>query len=151
MRFAESDDLRNWRLTAKECVYTKARYSACPALRYLDDQYYMIYLEAYPGPWYAPHVVRSKDLITWEQSPFKPIMRHSDEDRAIANPKLTEAQRNRIASAVNLNNSDVDFCEFHGKTVIYYSWGNQQGIEHLAEARFDGSEAEFLRSFFPKP
>ena len=28
MRFAESDDLRNWRLTAKECVYTKARYSA---------------------------------------------------------------------------------------------------------------------------
>lgn len=151
MRFAESDDLRNWRLTAKECVYTKERYSACPALRFLDDRYYMVYLEAYPGPWYAPHVVRSKDLITWEQSPFKPIMKHSDEDRTIASPKLNEAERTRIAGAQDLNNSDVDFCEFEGKTVIYYSWGNQQGVEHLAEARFDGTEAAFLQGFFPGP
>lgn len=150
MRFAESDDLRNWRLTTKECVYTKQRYSACPALRFLDGQYYMVYLEGYPGPWYAPHIVRSKDLITWEQSPFKPIMKHSDEDRIIANPKLSEAEKTRIAGAKNVNNSDVDFCEFEGKTIIYYSWGNQQGSEHLAEARYDGTEADFLRSFFPK-
>jgi hypothetical protein len=149
MRFASSKDLRNWSLTPKECVYTKERYSACPALRFLDDRYYMVYLEAYPGPSYAPHIVRSRDLITWEESPFKPIMKHSDEDKKIANPKLTEEQRKRIADAVNINNSDVDFCEFQGKTIINYSWGNQQGIEHLAEAVYDGSEAQFLRSFFP--
>ncbi len=151
MRFAESDDLRNWRLTAKECVYTKERYSACPALRFVDDRYYMVYLEAYPGPWYAPHIVRSKDLVEWEESPFKPIMKHSDEDRAIANPKLSEGERNRIVKAVDLNNSDVDFCEFKGKTVINYSWGNQQGVEHLAAAEFDGKESDFLKGFFPKP
>jgi len=149
MRFASSRDLRNWSLTPKECVYTKERYSACPALRFLDDRYYMVYLEAYPGPSYAPHIVRSKDLITWEDSPFKPIMEHSDEDKKIANPKLTEEQRKRIADAVNINNSDVDFCEFQGKTIINYSWGNQQGIEHLAEAVYNGSEAQFLKSFFP--
>ena len=51
--------------------------------------------------------------------------------------------------AVNINNSDIDLCEFQGKTVIYYSWGNQQGIEHLAEAVYDGPLADFLRSFFP--
>ncbi len=150
MRFATSNDLMAWTLMPKSCVYTKERYSACPALRFLDGQYYMVYLEAYPGPWYAPHIVRSKDLIAWEESPFKPIMKHSDEDRKIANPKLTQEQRDRIAKAVNLNNSDVDFCEFQGKTVIVYSWGNQQGIEHLAEAEYAGSEADFLRGFFPK-
>jgi len=150
MRFASSKDLRNWSLTPKECVYTKERYSACPALRFLDDRYYMVYLEAYPGPSYAPHIVRSKDLITWEGSPFKPIMKHSDEDKKVANPNLTEAQRKRIADAVNINNSDVDFCEFQEKTIINYSWGNQQGIEHLAEAVYDGSEAQFLKSFFPE-
>jgi hypothetical protein len=61
-------------------------------------------------------------------------MTFSDADRRIANAKLTSDEKDRIAKAVNLNNSDVDLCEFGGKTVIYYSWGNQQGIEHLAEA-----------------
>ena len=32
-RFAESDDLINWKLTPSECVYSKERYTACPALR----------------------------------------------------------------------------------------------------------------------
>jgi alpha-L-fucosidase len=149
MRFATSKDLLDWQLTPKDCVYTKERYSACPALRFLDGYYYMIYLESYPG-YYAPNIVRSKDLIHWEESPFKPIMKHSDEDRKIANPKLTHEQRDRIAKAVNLNNSDLDFCEFQGKTIIMYSWGNQTGIEHLAEAVYEGTEADFLRGFFPK-
>jgi hypothetical protein len=39
--------------------------------------------------------------------------------------------------------------EFRGKTVLYYSWGNQQGTEFLAEAVYDGTLADFLRSFFP--
>ena len=147
-RFATSVDLLAWALTPSACVYTKERYSACPALRYLDGDYYMIYLESYPGYW-APHIVRSKDLVVWEESPFKPIMKHSGEDKRIANPKLTEAERKRIADAVDVNNSDVDFCEFEGKTIIYYSWGNQQGIEHLAEAVYEGPEAAFLKGFFP--
>ena len=148
-RFATSDDLITWKLTPKQCVYTKERYSACPALRYLDGLYYMVYLESYPGYW-APHVVRSKDLVAWEESPFKPIMKHSDQDKQIANPGLTKEQRERIANAVNANNSDLDFCQFHGRTVIYYSWGNQHGIEHLAEAVFEGTEDQFLKGFFPE-
>jgi len=149
MRFATSPDLLSWTLTPKQCVYTKERYSACPALRFLDGQYYMIYLEGYPGYW-APHIVRSKDLIAWEESAFKPIIKHSAEDKRIANPKLTPAQREHIANAKNVNNSDVDFCEFDGKTIINYSWGNQHGTEFLAEAVFAGTEAEFLKGFFPE-
>ena len=149
MRFAESDDLVNWRVLPSDCVYSKDRYTACPAIRFLDDTYYMIYLEEKPGPTYAPHIVRSKDLVNWEQSPFNPIMTYSDEDKKIANPKLTPEERERIAKAVDINNSDVDLCEFDGKTVIYYSWGNQQGTEFLAEAVYDGPLASFLRGFFP--
>ena len=58
-------------------------------------------------------------------------------------------QRTRIANAKNLNNSDMDFCEWQGRLVINYSWGNQQGVEHLAEAIYDGNEAQFLRGWFP--
>ena len=76
-------------------------------------------------------------------------MQFSDDDKRIANPKLTPAERERIAKAVNLNNSDVDFCEFQGKVVIYYSWGNQHGVEHLAEAVYEGTLESFLRGFFP--
>jgi hypothetical protein len=149
-RFAESDDLLNWKLTPSECVYSKDRYTACPALRLLNGYYYMIYLEARPDPTYEPHIVRSKGLIHWESSPFNPVMQFSDEDKIIRNPNLTSEQRKRIAGAVNLNNSDVDLCEFNGKVIIYYSWGNQQGIEHLAEAVYNGSLESFMTGFFPE-
>ena len=149
MRFAESPDLIHWKLTPPECVFAKDRYTACPAIRFLDGLYYMIYLEARPGPTYEPHIVRSKDLVHWEASPLNPVFKHSFEDKFIANPKLTAEERDRIAKAVDINNSDIDLCEFEGKTIIVYSWGNQQGIEHLAEAVYDGTLAEFLRSWFP--
>jgi alpha-L-fucosidase len=149
MRFAESKNLLDWRLLPEACVYTKERYSACPALRFLDGWFYMLYLEAKPGPNYETHVVRSKDLIRWESSPFNPVLKASPEDKGIATPKLTADQRAKIARAVDLNNSDVDLCEFRGKTIIMYSWGNQQGTEFLAEAVYDGTLASFLKGFFP--
>jgi hypothetical protein len=147
--FAESKDLLEWKLLPRECVYSKEKYTACPALRYLDGYYYMIYLESRPGPTYESHIVRSKDLKQWESSRLNPVLKFSEEDKAIANPKLTAAQRKAIAQATNINNSDVDLCEYQGKTVIYYSWGNQQGTEFLAEAVYEGTLAQFLRSFFP--
>lgn len=149
IRFAESPDLSQWRLTPSECVYSKDRYTACPAIRFLEGYYYMIYLEAMQGPRYEPYIVRSRDLVHWEGSIFNPVMTPSADDKLIANPRLTVQQRNGIASAVNLNNSDLDLCEFGGKTKIYYSWGNQQGIEFLAEATYDGPLRDFLTAFFP--
>jgi len=150
IRFAESNDLINWQLTPSECVYSRERYTACPALRFLDDYYYMIYLEAKPGPAYEPHIVRSRDLVHWQSSPLNPVMRSSAEDKVIANPELTVEQQEQIAKAVNINNSDVDLCGFKGKTIIYYSWGNQQGTEFLAHAVYDGTLETFLRGFFPE-
>ncbi len=148
-RFATSADLRTWELTPPECTYSRERYTAPHALRYLDGWYFNFYLEALPGPRYEQRVVRSRDLITWESSPLDPVLAASDDDRVIANPRLTGAERDRIAQATDLNNSDIDFCEFAGRTVITYSWGNQQGNEFLAEAVYEGSVASFLRGWFP--
>jgi len=146
--FAESEDLINWRLGPLDHIYSKDRYTACPALRFLNGYYYMIYLEAKPGPRYEPHIIRSRDLIHWESSPYNPVMSPSEEDKKIANPNLSDEQRRRIYEAVNINNSDVDLCEFRGETIIYYSWGNQQGTEFLAKAIHRGSMKDFLQGFF---
>ena len=52
----------------------------------------------------------------------------------LSQSRLIDAERQRIAEAVNINNSDIDFCEFEGRVIINYSWGSQKGVEHLAEA-----------------
>jgi hypothetical protein len=151
--FARSTNLRDWTVLAPEHVYAREFYTACPAIRWIDGWYYMIYLHCEP-PGFNPYLVRSRDLVHWEASPFNPIMHYEpDIDRRIANPALLTVQRAQdraaIAAAVNINNSDVDFCEHGGRVIIYYSWGNQQGSEFLAEAHYDGSEADFLQGFFP--
>ncbi len=148
-RFAESKNLIDWKLMPAECIFTKERYSACPSIRYLDGLFYLIYLEALPGPAYVSHIVRSKDLIRWEVSPLNPILAASEQDKEIANIKLTEGQKAKIKGALNRNNSDVDLCEFQGETIITYSWGNQNGTEFLAGAVYRGTLASFLKSFFP--
>ncbi len=149
-RFAISTDLKSWDLTAPECTYSKDRYTAPHCLRFLDGYYYNFYLEALNGA-YEQYVVRSRDLIDWQTSPLNPVLAAEEDDRKIANSKLSAAAKERIRLAEDYNNSDIDFCEFQGKLIINYSWGNQHGIEHLAEAVYDGSEADFLRGWFPDP
>ncbi len=146
-RFATSKDLRNWEVTPPDCVYAKDRYTAPHCLRYLDGYFYDFYLEAHEG--YEMRVVRSRDLIHWVPSPLNPVLKASPEDKRIANPKLTAAQRERIAKAEDINNSDIDFCAYDGHLVINYSWGNQRGEEFLAEAVYDGTIEEFLKGWFP--
>lgn len=148
-RFAVSQDLRSWDLTAPECTYAKDRYTAPHCLRYLEGHYYNFYLEAHPGPRYDQRVVRSRDLVHWEPSPLNPVLEASDEDRLPTSEALTPAERTRIANAVNINNSDIDFCEHRGRLIINYAWGNQHGVEHLAEAVYEGTEREFLLGWYP--
>jgi len=152
--FAQSTDLVNWKMLPLECVYSKARYTACPTIRYLEGYFYVIYLETISREGqevcYTSYIVRSRDLKTWESSPCGPFLHFSDEDRRIANPNLTTEERERIATAYNRNNSDVDLCEFEGRVVIYYSWGDQRGNEFLAEAVYQGTLPSLLRGFFPE-
>lgn len=149
MRFARSRNLLDWVLTPTDHVFSRDRYTACPVIRWLEGWMYMIYLEDKHGT-YEPHIVRSRDLVQWEDSPLNPVMTMSPEDKRIANPRLTAEERTRIAGARNINNSDVDLCEHRGRVTLMYSWGDQRGTEFLAQARYDGTLADFLRGFFPE-
>lgn len=148
--FARSDDMYHWELMdTDQYIYRKDRYAACPVLRYAGEYYYMIYLETLPGYNCVPYIVRSKNLHDWDIAPMNPVMFYSDEDRQIPHPEyFTEEELALITSSLNTNNSDVDLCDWNGKTVILYSWGNQLGNEFLAVAEYDGSMREFFESFF---
>ena len=61
---------------------------------------------------------------------------------------MTPEEQKQIADALDINNSDMEMCEFNGRTIIYYSWGNQRGIEFLAEASYEGTMKEFLQGWF---
>lgn len=150
-RFLQSKDMTNWTLMPKEYVFQKDRYAGSPALYTLEDDphFYVGYLEAYPEHCFANCLARSKDLIHWEYSMVNPVLMYDEyEDKKIANPFLTPQDRARIEEALDINNSDMELCEFLGRTIIYYSWGDQLGHEFLAEACYEGSMKEFLTGFF---
>ena len=148
--FAESSDLLHWSLLdMMEYSYSRERYTACPCIRYADGFYYMIYLEGAPCHRWIPYIVRSRDLKEFELGMINPIMWPDDADKQVICPeRFTDEELDYIEHAVNCNNSDFDLCEHNGKTLITYSWGNQYGKEFLALAEYDGSNDEFLKSFF---
>ncbi len=148
-RFIESKDLEHWKLMPPECRHDLHRYNAPHCLRWHRGWFYLFYLEAGKPHGFEQYVTRSRDLVRWQSSPLNPVLAASDDDKRIANPRLSDAQRAKIAKAADVNNSDIDFCEFQGRLVINYSWGNQAGTEFLGEAEYAGSLAAFLEGWFP--
>ena len=150
-RFLRSKDMTNWTLMTSEHVFQKDRYAGSPALYTVDGDlhYYVCYLEEYPNKCFANCIARSKDLINWEYSLLNPVLMYDEyEDKKIASPFLTPQERAKIDAALDINNSDMEMCEFLGRTIIYYSWGDQLGHEFLAEACYEGSMKDFLIGFF---
>lgn len=150
-RFLQSTDLVNWTLLPSDCVFQKDRYAGGPSIYAFDgDPYYYVgYLEAYPEWRFANSIARSKDLKNWEYSPINPVLMYDEsEDKKIGSPFLSPADRARIDAALDINNSDMELCEYLGRTIIYYSWGDQKGTEFLAEACYEGGMHEFLKAYF---
>jgi hypothetical protein len=148
MFFAESTDLRNWKVV-EGAAMGRDRYTGAPMLRYFGGWYYYFHLEGNYRKGFKTMVARSRDLKDWEFSP------HVVLDYDVADRKIHPAGRfnakelAEIASAVNINASDLDMCEFGGRLVCFYSWGNQRGKEYSALAEADCTEREFCESFFP--
>lgn len=149
--FLTSDDLMTWEMMPDDVHYSDQRYTACPVLKYLpdDDYYYMICVEALPLMRYAPYIYRTKDFLTWEIGLHNPVLWISREDHQIKEgssfPKETEEH---IRTYLNINNCDLDICEFDGKTYIAYATGDQLGQGFGCMAVYDGSLKQFLQNFF---
>ena len=149
--FATSDDLVHWTMMDDSIRYSDKRYTACPVLRYVagDDYYYMICLEALPLKRYASYIYRTKDFMTWEVGLHNPVLMVDENDRRIMEgrsfPKETEEL---IHTYLNINNCDIDLCEFEGRTHIIYLTGDQMTVGFACLAVYDGPLDQFFPSFF---
>ena len=125
-------------------------FASDPSVVYsIKDNLWVMYYYGYNGVHAGEGIAFSRDLIHWEYSPINPVMMYNEaEDKQIANPFLTVEEQRQIADALDINNSDMELCEFLGRTIIYYSWGDQKGTEFLAEACYEGSMKEFLQGWF---
>jgi len=147
--FAVSKDLENWECLPDKYCYTRTRYNACPVMRYFGGWYYMICLEAFPCARYAPYIYRTKDFLDWEVGFHNPIMIWDDRDRIPKEGVSFDAEKlDLLKYGLNINCSDLDLCEFGGKTRIFYSNGDQMTYSFICEADYDGSLQDFMESFF---
>ena len=147
MFFAESKDLGTWTLIDGARMGAD-RYTGAPMLRHYGDWFYFFHLEGSYEEGFETRVMRSKDLYAWERSPHV-VLGYDPWDKMIhPRANFTDAEKAYIAGAKDVNASDLDMCDWNGKLVCFYSWGNQRGNEFSALAEADCTEREFCESFF---
>ncbi len=148
--FATSPDLIRWTMMSADRGFPKNRYLGGPWLRYSGGYYYLIAVTELPCARYTNYFYRTKDFDVWEVGLYNPILMPDEEDRKISpyayglKPDLLSQIRTGFISS----NSDVDMCDWEGKTLITYNAGNQRGFYYLAEAEYEGSVDEFLAANF---
>ena len=118
IKFAVSRNLDAW-TRLPDAIFGPDRYAACPCLRYVNGSYYLLYLEHRQPRWFfETYIARSKDLKNWELSPANPVL----------TPRFNDG----------VNASDPDLIEFHGRTYLYYSVGDQRTWSRLQRAVYPG-------------
>lgn len=128
IKFATSPDLETW-TKLPDAVFGADRYAACPCLRYVNGNYYLLYLEHRTPRWvFETYLARSKDLKSWELSPANPIL----------TPGLNDG----------INASDPDILEFKDKTYLYYTVGDQRTWSKLRRSVADTTLADFFDGCF---
>lgn len=148
--FAVSEDMVHWTWMDYEKGYPKHRYLGGPWFRYSRGYYYLISVTELPCQRYTNYIYRTKDFDTWEVGLYNPLLMPGEEDRKISpyaydmSPELLGQIRTGFIS----NNSDIDMCDWNGKTLIVYIVGNQLGFYYLAEAEYDGTVDDFLEANF---
>lgn len=148
--FATSPDLVNWTHLSPDHCLSKERYNGGPWMRYSEGWYYVISVTVLPCKRYTNYIFRTKDFYNWEVGFYNPILMPSEEDHMISPNAhdLSEKQLEDIRTGFNINNSDIDMCDWNGKVYINYLCGNQLGNYWMCEAVAEGTVAEFLKSYF---
>ncbi len=148
--FATSPDMKEWTHLDPKLAYPLDRYAGGPWLRYSDGFYYAIMVTMLPGRIFTNYLVRSKDLKNWQTAYYNPMQMPSEEDH-ILSPRaadITPEFFEEVQNCFNINNSDIDMCDYNGKVYINYTCGNQLGMYYMCEAEVEGTVAEYLASFF---
>lgn len=147
LKFAESDDLLNWR-KIDNAILGPDRYTACPAIRYVGGYFYVLYLD-YDREhwWFETKVARSRDLANWEKSPHSVIVPDTSIKVLPGCPEHAEKEF-CTANGRECNTSDPDLIEWQGKTRVYFTGGCQHWGGALQYAEFDGGMQEFFEAYF---
>lgn len=147
--FASSPDLHTWTPLPNETAYPKHRYCGGPCMKYHNGYFYLFLVTLLPCRRFTNYLFRTKDFTEWEAAYYNPVLMPSHEDRKLS-PRAAEREKfeHLLKSGFNCNNSDIDFCEWQGKTYINYTIGNQLGFYCICEAEYDGTVAEFLEGYF---
>ncbi len=144
--FAKSKDLKTW----EHLDYSKFHRGGNPCLKYSEGWYYLITGRRLPHLIFTDYIFRSRDLENWYVSYYNPIALPNNMDKEIS-PRfieITPEERERIRTAVHVNTTDYDMCDWNGKTYINYACGNQLGNYWMGEAICDLPLKDFLKSFF---
>lgn len=146
MRFCESDDLATWWKLPENYIYGTDKYTGGPALYYdeQDDLFYILYVNSLPLPdgrhMYNTRIARSADLITWQEAPA---------NRPVVSPDLQRSVNEAKCPGIKeCSASDLEMCEFNGKTYVYWVNGNQHGTCAGWESVCNQPMKELLRTFF---
>ena len=148
--FATSPDLVHWTYMDDAKAYPMDRYCGGPWMRYSRGYYYLILVTLLPGRRFTNYVCRTKDFDTWELGYYNPMLMPDEDDRKISPYMydITPELRAQIRTGFISSNSDMDMCDWNGKTLITYLIGNQLGFYYMAEAEYDGCVADFLEACF---
>ena len=148
--FFTSEDLVEWTMLPAECAYPKDRYIGGPYLTYDAGYYYLFGVTELPCYRFNTYVTRTADLRHWEVGHYNPFIYVTPEDRMLSPyaADISTDLRQKIPVAFLSSLSDMDMCEYNGKTRLTYNVGNQMGFAYIAEAEYNGPKSEFLQSLF---
>lgn len=149
--FATSPDLVNWTHMSPDHCLSKERYNGGPWMKYADGWYYVITVTLLPCRRFTNYIFRTQDFLTWEVGFYNPILMPSEEDHIISpNAHNLPGDVYKYAKeGFNINNSDIDMCDWNGKVYINYLVSNQLGTYgYMCEAEAEGTVDEFLKSYF---
>ena len=149
--FATSPDLINWSFMDYDLGFSKDRYMGGPWMKYSEGWYYVISVTELPCQHYTNYIYRTKDFVDWYVGYYNPILMPDQNDRLIS-PRAADIDAELYEKITKtgfiINNSDIDMCDYKGKVYINYLCGNQLGFYYMAEAEYDGTVADFLKSYF---
>lgn len=148
--FAKSSDLVQWTFLGNDTAFSKERYNGGPWMRWSRGWYYLISVTGIPCFRWTNYIFRTKDFRNWEVGIYNPILMPDEEDRKLSPYcfDFTPDQISQIRTGMITSDSDVDMCDWNGKTLITYNPGNQLGFYFMAEAEYDGTVDEFLSACF---
>ena len=148
--FATSQDLVHWEFMDDDKCFNREMYNGGPWMRYSRGWYYVISVIEMPGYRFTNYLFRTRDFETWEYGKYNPILMPCEEDRKLSPYAhgFTPEKLRQMRTHYNSNNSDIDMCDWQGKTIITYACGNQLGFCYTCEAEYDGTVDEFLAANF---